>query len=133
MPRIVSFADGFTSATEPDFEGASQQPDFTIADNQASFANITGLVLDHTISETYFAKYQLKRGTNKQDGELMFRYASSAWTISQGNSDGDVMLADSIVNGKDVVLGMSGEQVQYKSGNLGSSGTLKIILERISE
>lgn len=129
MTMIVTFPDGFTSATEPEVEGESQQ-DFTILNNQASFTNLTGLVLDNSVSETYLASYQLKRGTYKQDGELMFRYVSGAWTISMGNYDGDTMIKDALASGQDIVLGFSGGQVQYKSGN-DSAGTLKILIKRI--
>lgn len=129
MTMIVDFSDGFSSASEPVVEGAAQD-DFTILNNQASFVNMTGLLLDHTAAETYFGKYELKRGAYKQEGHIMFRYQSSAWSISMGNFDGDEMIKSAIVNGQDVVLGMSGEQVQYKSGN-SSAGEIKFILERI--
>lgn len=130
-PMLVDFADGFTSSSEPVVEGAVQE-NYTLLDNQATLTNITGLVLDNAKSETYFADYELKRGAFKQDGRLMFRYAGGAWAISHGNYDGDTLIKDALVNPQDIVLAISGGQLQYQSGLVGSAGTLKILISRIA-
>lgn len=133
MPRIVTFADGFSSASAPDIEGSIQE-NYTLTNNISSATNINGLVFDSAETITAFGSFELTRGTYHQAGSAMFICDAGVWSISLGNFDGDSILNDALDNTYNVVLsfGTAG-QVQYTSGNLAGSPTtiLKLVITRI--
>lgn len=131
MVMIVNFADGFTSATQPDTLSFNQQS-YTVTDNQASFSNFTGFTLDSSETKTVFANFELIRGSYKQNGSITFSYVSGAWVINYGEYSGDTLLQDTLVAGQSVVLDVSGSQVRYKSGSIGSAGTFKVLVNGVS-
>jgi len=139
MTRIVSFSDGFTSASAPDLAGSSPE-NYPLLNNQSSFVNITGLDFDESLVTTAFIQLEIERSDAtpalyRQSVSLIASYDGSAWLLEAGSYIGDPMLADLISGVSDVQLQMSGGQVQYKSGNMlgGSySGTFKFSITRIS-
>lgn len=138
MALTVDFADGFTSASAPDLAGSGQES-YVLANNQSSFTNVTGLLFDNTTEKSVFAEYELQRTDStpseyRQSGSFIASYDGSAWSIQFGAFVGDEMIADSLPSAYSVQFQMSGGQVQYKTGNMGSghAGRLAISIVRIS-
>lgn len=139
MSRIVSFSDGFTSATAPDVAGGSAE-NYPLLNNQSSFVNITGLDFDETITTSAFIALEIERSDAtpslyRQSMTLIASYDGVNWLLEAGSFIGDEMLADSVASPQFIQLQMSGGQVQYKSGNMtgGSyAGEFKFSITRIS-
>lgn len=120
--RIVSFADGFTSNTEPPVSGASEEV-FSLLNNQASFAD-TGLVFDSTKYSSAFMSCEIER----QDGTTTYREViemtvsrnNGQWYLNLGAFSGYELVKDAITLGTDMVFTIDSAlgKVQYKSGNL---------------
>jgi hypothetical protein len=139
MSLIVSFADGFTSASAPTIAGSSPE-EYSILNNQSSFANITGLLFDSAVHTTIFMDYEIELSDAtpslyRQSGSLIASYDGSAWLLEAGSYVGDSVLTTSAPIAGEIQLQMSGGQVQYKSGNMAGgsfSGTLKLSITRVA-
>lgn len=136
MSLVLSFADGFSSASAPTLSGGNQES-YTILNNQASFVNFTGL--DFTGYSSFFADFEIERSETgneyRQSGKLIGTYDGAFWSLNVGELNGDELYQDSAIsNGYEIMLQMNGQILQYKSGNMtaGSySGTLKLSIARI--
>lgn len=138
MPRIVNFADGFTSSSPPVIIGASQEI-FDILNNQSSFTNFSGLILDKDQYQTVKMFCEIERssssGSYRQAIELVFVYKST-WSFTTGLSSGDTLLEETLSSGELVIFSINATtgQVSYKSGNLSGTsytGKLKASIDRI--
>ena len=135
MVRIVTFADGFSSASVP--SGASaQQENFTIANNTTSGAILT---LDKNTEKSAFFSFELRRsdslGSFSQLGVMQAVYNSS-WSLSFGNFSGDDLVQDTITSPEHVKFSINATTgaITYDSGNMtgtGYSGTFKAYISRI--
>jgi len=135
MTRVLSFSDGFTSASAP--AGTAIQESYTIANNTTTGAILT---LAQATNKSMFADYELRRvdsgGTFIQSGSFMMNY-DGAWTMTYGNYQGDEMLVSTIANTEHVKLTLNSSTgiLTYDSGNMvgtGYVGTLKLSAIRIS-
>lgn len=94
------------------------EPQFTIANNQSSFANITGLVFDKTIYRSAIISYSAYRKDAGQEvainGKLhaIYKTVANAWEIFGPELVGD--LTNDIGMEFDIT---SAGQVRYKSSN----------------
>lgn len=134
MARVISFADGFTSASVPT-GGGSVIESYTIANNATSSALFT---LDSSTNKSAFADYELRRETSLgvfiQTGSIIFAN-DGAWSLSFGNYSGDDMIVDTISNTEHVKLSLNSGtgELTYDSGNMsgtGYVGTLKLNIVR---
>jgi hypothetical protein len=130
MTRIVSFADGFTSASAPVVAGAEQE-NYTLANNQA-LTNITGLVFDSSAYKSVFVDFEIERigsSTYRQSGSLILSY-NGTWSITFGNYQGDPIIEDVLTEDYGITLSVVGAtgQVQYSSNNLPGHTSSKIKL-----
>lgn len=130
MTRIVSFADGFTSASAPVIAGAEQE-NYTLANNQA-LTNITGLIFSSSAYKSVFVDFEIERigsSTYRQSGSLILSY-NGAWSISFGNYQGDSIFEDVLTEDYGITLSVVGAtgQVQYSSNNLPGHISSKIKL-----
>jgi hypothetical protein len=135
MANIVSFADGFTSASSPTVVGGVQE-DYTISNNTTGGAVAT---LSSSSTKAVFADYELRRvtslGTFQQTGGVIFSYDTS-WSLSFGNYMGDEMFVDTIASTEHVklMINSSTGAITYDSGNMsgtGYVGTLKLNISRM--
>lgn len=135
MARVISFADGFTSATAPTGAGSVIES-YTIANNTTGGSIVT---LDNTSTKSVFADYELRRSTSLgvfiQSGSLIFSY-DGAWALSFGNYMGDEMFIDTIASTEHVklMINSSTGAITFDSGNMsgtGYTGTLKLNIVRI--
>jgi len=114
MTRIVSFIDGAASASSPNVQGADQEP-FTLSNNTTG----TVTTLLPLVYKSVFYSFELTRAgssTYRQTGTIMLTHNTS-WEMNIGNHQGDELLQDSIVNGQDVILSISGNNLNYQTGN----------------
>lgn len=130
MTRIVSFADGFTSASAPVVAGAEQE-NYTLANNQA-LTNITGLIFDSSAYKSVFVDFEIERigsSTYRQSGSLILSY-NGTWSITFGNYQGDPIIEDVLTEDYGITLSVVGAtgQVQYSSNNLSGHTSSKIKL-----
>lgn len=93
---------------------------FTIADNQTSLQNITGMLIDHTINQCVVIEYTIIRsdGTNKrrEHGYLSLTYdTQNGWFLNR-NSQG----VDVLNKGTSIQI-TAGGQVQYQSDSMGGT------------
>jgi hypothetical protein len=106
-------------------EGVTGETIFTIADNQASYQNITGLSFDGDDYSHVKIEYTIYRtnggGTErKESGTLILNYKKTAqtWTINRRSEDDDALnVASSLA--LNVSSGVA--QVQYKSDSVGGT------------
>ena len=135
MPKIIEFADGFSSASAPDIEGGTQEV-ISLLNNQTGTA-ISELDFDGFSS--VFIDFEVHRfddvSTFRQVGTAIFRKNPSTllWSFDLGNYTGDSIIEESISSPEHIVLSIDGSgQVSYDSGNMGSGHTaiLKIVLLR---
>lgn len=98
---------------------------FTIADNQSSYANITGLLLDSTVSRALDIEYTIYRtnGSSIEKRErgilrCMYKAVALAWTFEH-QSWGDDALGNGTISTPLNVT--SAGQVQYKSYSIGAT------------
>lgn len=143
MTRLVTFADGFTSATPPDVTPGAQE-DYIVLNNQAAPVALMDnsgnqLILDSTKHKSVFADYELERvqggTTYRQSGTFMIILGAAGWEIQYGNYIGqDLLQNGGLVNPEHVQLAIDPVTgyVTYTSGNLvGSTSILKTIMTRI--
>jgi hypothetical protein len=130
MTRIVSFADGFTSASAPVVAGAEQE-NYTLANNQA-LTNITGLIFSSSAYKSVFVDFEIERigsSTYRQSGSLILSY-NGTWSITFGNYQGEPIIEDVLTEDYGITLSVVGAtgQVQYSSNNLPGHTSSKIKL-----
>jgi hypothetical protein len=137
MTRLVTFTDGFTSATIPDLGGDSLEI-FTLLNNQSVSVNITDLIFSSTEFKTVFMEYEVERVgtlTYRQSGSLIASF-NGAWSYSLGNYQGDSIIEESLLNTYSITLSVdaSSGQFSYTSGNQAghTSSKLKLKIVRIS-
>lgn len=125
MTRIITFADGFSSATAPS-TGGTFQAQYTLTNNQASAATI--LTLDPTAVKTHFYEMEIERL-----GSLEYRQSITAvltyngsWELNLGSWQGDEIVLDALDNTYNITLTISGNNLQYTSGNLSGHTLSKI-------
>ncbi len=98
---------------------------FTIADNQSSYADITGLVLDASVSRALDIEYTIYRTNGssiekRERGILVCLYKAVAGTWSyEARSWGDDALGNGTI--ADPLILTSAGQVQYKSYSIGAT------------
>lgn len=132
--RIVNFADGFSSASEPSVSGAVQE-NYTLLNNQ-TLTNIAGLVFDNSVVKSVFFNYELTRtGTipRRQTGAFQMAY-NSTWELSFGNYQGDTIIEDVLTQDYGITLSVTPTgQIQYSSNNQAghTSSSLKIYIVRV--
>ncbi|MCS6281478.1 MAG: hypothetical protein HUM72_12670 [Dolichospermum sp.] len=119
MTRVVSFADGFTSATSPVVSGASQE-NYTLNNNQST-SDIAGLIYSSSQYKSIFIDYELERvgsTTYRQAGSFLAVF-NGTWTLTFGNFQGDSIIEDTLLNTYSVVLSIDSStgQIRYSSGN----------------
>lgn len=133
--RILTFADGFTSASAPT-GGGSALESYTIANNTTGGAILT---IDSSVSKSAFIDYELRRSTSLgvfiQNGSMILSY-DGAWSVSYGNYMGDEMIVDTIASTEHVKLTLNSSTgaLTYDSGNMPGtaySGTLKLNIIRV--
>jgi hypothetical protein len=136
VTRIVSFADGFTSASAPSIAGANQE-NYVLANNQTT-TDVTNLVFDSVLYKSVFFEYEIERiGSTiyRQTGSFIAVYNGS-WALSFGNYQGDTILEDTLVNPYSVVLTINSStgQIRYSSGNQPghTSSKLKVYPTKVS-
>ena len=136
MTRIVSFADGFSSASAPDVVGGAQEV-YTLLNNQATTA-ISGLIFSSSAYRTAFIDYELSRvggATYRQSGSIIVSF-NGTWSLSLGNYQGDSIIEDTLLNTQSITLTINSStgQISYSSGNLAShtSSSLKLNIVRIA-
>lgn len=134
---VISFADGLTSATAPDV-GAGLEQSFTLANNQSTFANITGMLADEASVTTQFIDFEIVRSetgnTYTQHGKLTHYWDGAQWVLTSEITHGYEMLQDSVATDYFVQLQTNAGQVQYKTGNMGASysGKIKFTITELS-
>lgn len=138
MPRIVTFADGFVSASEPPVE--LQEPEvYSIANN--SSGNIFSINL--TTYKSAFAEYQLIRKTDLgefiQTGKLIIYHHGTNWNLAFGIYNGNDLIVSDIESPEQIELSISTlggvGTLSYQSGNMTGTnyvGSLKLFITRIS-
>lgn len=96
---------------------------FTIADNQSSYASVTGLLLDHNTARAVDIEYTIYRTNGssierRERGTLYCTYkaVAGAWSFERVTHQGDDAL--NIANSLNVT---SAGQVQYKSDSVGAT------------
>lgn len=116
--RIITFSDGFTSATAPGGANGVIET-YPIANNAIATTLAT---YNSTLIKTVISTYELIRstslGTFKQEGSVTFTFVSGSWSINYGNYSGNEMIVDSITNTEHITLSFSGDNLQYTSGNM---------------
>ena len=129
MTRVVSFADGFTSASAPVIAGAEQES-YVLLNNQA-LTNITGLIFDSSIYKSIFFDYEIERigsAEYRQVGQFVAVYNGS-WFLSFGNYTGDSIIEESLENDYGITLSIdSSGQIKYSSNDLTGHISSKIKL-----
>lgn len=128
--RIVSFADGFTSASAPVVAGAEQE-NYTLANNQA-LTNISGLVFDSSAYKSVFIDFEIERigsSSYRQSGSLILSY-NGTWSMTFGNYQGDPIIEDVLTEVYGITLSVVGAtgQIQYSSNDLPGHTSSKIKL-----
>jgi hypothetical protein len=139
MSRIISFSDGFTSASAPSLQGADQE-DYAILNNQSS--PVTIFSIDAALYKSSFMHFELERsdsgGEYRQAGNIILSYDGSVWSFSTGNYQGTSIIDDSLVAALNIVLSITTStgvgSLKYTSGNMlgtGYIGNLRVYITRI--
>lgn len=94
---------------------------FTIADNQTSYQNITGMLVDKTVNTSVTVEYTIIRsdGINKrrEHGYLYLNYESQAgWSLDRVSQR-----VDALNKGASSLQITAGGQVQYESDSMGGT------------
>ncbi len=134
----MSFADGFTSASAPAFQGVIQE-NYDILNNQSSPDSL--ITFDSTLYSSLFIDFELTRGDSSnyfsQFGKLTIFNDGTSWLLAIGMYNNSDIIQDSLVNPEHITLSVSNSgttgSLDYTSGNMGSgySGTFKIMATRI--
>lgn len=134
MTRVVSFADGFTSASAPTITAGTEES-YTLANNQAA----TNLGIDLTGYRAAIADFSVKRTdtvtTVEQSGSIIFHYDGVNWNIELGSYVGDNLITASVSSATDIALTMSGNSVRYATGNMTGgthTGSIKMSIVRLT-
>ena len=107
---------------------------FSLVNNQSSFANVTGLLLDKDEARTYVVRYEILRSTDTptslyETGTLTFNWSGTAWiTLREIDSGNALGLGIDTGPFGDLRAEPSTGQVEYKTENLSGgsyAGTLK--------
>lgn len=102
--------------------GVVSETQFTIADNQSSYQNVTGLLFAHATTRSSKVEYTIYRTNGssierRETGFLTAHYKAVAGTWSyerEGSGDDALNVADGLI------VNSSG-QVQYKSDSIGAT------------
>lgn len=136
MTRIVSFADGFTSASAPSISEENQEN--YILNNNQTVTDVIGLLFDSSNYKSVFFDYEIERiGSTiyRQTGSFIAVFNGS-WSLSFGNYQGDTILEDTLANPYSVVLTINSStgQIRYSSGNQPghTSSKLKVYPTKVS-
>lgn len=138
MPRIVTFADGFVSASEPPIEG-SEQETYSIANNTTDDI----FTINSEAYKSAFADYELIRKDDSneyiQAGKISLFYDGVNWNYALGISNGSDLIVSDIESPEQVKLTISTlagvGTLSYESGNMTGTnyvGSFKIFITRIS-
>lgn len=100
----------------------SRKTTFTLANNQSSVANVTGLVFDKTVYRSVHIRYQIYRSasggsTRAKTGTLILLTDGTSWDITEGAS---VQLPTDTDAGVTFTITSAG-QIQYTSDDNGGS------------
>lgn len=138
MPRIVSFIDGFSSASAPSVSGGTQE-DFNINNNQA--APYALVAYNATDCKSVFIDFELSRynGSSefRQSGTMIASYDGTNWILNVGNYQGDEMIQDAITSVEHVVFSIGTVAglgtIYHTSGNMATVhfGKLRTFTTRI--
>ncbi len=107
--------------------GGVDETQFTIADNQTAYANITGLFFDHSVTRALDLAYTIYRddGTvsRREIGVLhaMYKAREGTWYYERESWGDDVLGNGTVAN--PLILSAAG-QVQYKSDTF-AAGTIR--------
>jgi hypothetical protein len=136
VTRIVSFADGFTSASAPSISEENQEN--YILNNNQTVTDVIGLLFDSSNYKSVFFDYEIERiGSTiyRQTGSFIAVFNGS-WSLSFGNYQGDTILEDTLANPYSVVLTINSStgQIRYSSGNQPghTSSKLKVYPTKVS-
>lgn len=108
--------------------GAIEETQFTIADNQSSYQDVTGLLLDKDVTQSVRIDYTFYRTNGstverRESGYLICLYkpVAAAWTYERYS------WGDDALNMADGLYLTSAGQVQYKSDSVGATyvGTMR--------
>lgn len=113
--KLIQFAGG----------GVTEEAEFTVADNQSSYADITGLSFDGATYGHVEIKYSIYRfdaasDERKESGKLIIDYKKDAatWVLSRrSNNDDALNIASSII--VSTTAGVA--QIRYKSDSMGGT------------
>ena len=141
MTRIVTFYDGFLSATPPDIDGAVTDT-YEISNN--TIVDNFIINFDTTAYYTYFIEYELERsvtGTQyRQAGTMIVYFDGTNANVTFGNYVGDDMLVAGVPTGNQVKFAIAQStpstlwRMYYHSGEMvgsGYVGNLKVSITRI--
>lgn len=139
MTRVVSFADGFTSASMPNVATAGQEQ-YDIANNVSTLTNIAGL--DFSSYTSVFIDFEIYRedaaDSFRQAGRMTITKDGADWIFNLGNYQGEdlLRLGDEVMTApEEVFLWITpAGQMQYKTGNMSAVsylGKLKLQITRI--
>jgi len=136
MTRVVNFADGFTSGSEPLISGSALET-YTLS-NGVGLTNVTGLLFNSLFYKSVFMDFEIERvgtSTYRQTGSLIISY-NGTWVMNFGNYQGDSILQDPIVDDYGITLSIDSAsgQVKYVSGNQAGHviSKLKVYVTRIT-
>ncbi len=124
MTRLISFADGFTSASAPSVSDLPMDA-YPLANNVSALTNITGL--DFSAYSSVFAECEVERidsnGTNRQVIDIKFSKNATVWSMDFGSWRGSDLIQPALTSIESVVISITGAgQVQYQSGNMTGTG-----------
>jgi hypothetical protein len=137
MTRVVDFSDGFVSTSAPDLVDIVSQK-YEIENNQAAFVSL-GITFDEAEFKSAIIEYELERVDSidefRQVGTISAVYDGASWNLFFGTFSGDDMLTDNALpSNESVALAINGQDLEYKSGNMGASydGNIKLVITRFS-
>lgn len=130
MSKIITFSDGFSSASAPVVDGTDQES--YLLDNNQPVTSIAGLIFDSLTYKSVFFDYEIERIgdiTYRQSGQLIAIYNGS-WSLSASNYTGEAILSDSLEFDYNIVLSIdsSSGQIKYQSGDQSGHVSTKIKL-----
>lgn len=118
---LIAFAGG----------GVVDETQFTIADNQSSYQNITGLLFDASVTRAVTLEYTIYRtnGSSIERREsgfvtAFYKAVAAAWSFERVSYGDDALGNGTIAQSLNVT---SAGQVQYKSDSIGATyvGTIR--------
>jgi hypothetical protein len=135
--RVLTFADGFVSASPPDVEGRDQES-YNLLNNQT---NTTLFSIDSAQYKSAFLDFELSRSdvsdSYVQTGSITLFFDGTNWIFSFGLTQNDEIISDSLDNPFNVVFSFTNAlgvgTLKYSSGNMGASynGKLKVLITRV--